>query len=116
MPNVKGFYIYTLVLFQKQAEADLKKCHNNAKQNIISGANIIACTLSSCYNRQMEIYCKENPEFEISTCIVDGATQSCEAETLIPLMLKVKNLILVGDPTNQLPANVMSTVSIYILR
>lgn len=43
---------------------------------------------------------------------MDEATQCCEAETLIPLMLGVKNLILVGDP-NQLPATVMSTVSIY---
>jgi senataxin len=47
---------------------------------------------------------------KIATCIVDEATQCCEAETLIPLMLGVKNLILVGDP-NQLPATVMSSVS-----
>lgn len=47
---------------------------------------------------------------KIATCIVDEATQCCEAETLIPLMLGVKSLILVGDP-NQLPATIMSTVS-----
>ena len=46
----------------------------------------------------------------IPTCIVDEATQCCEPETLIPLILGVKNLILVGDP-NQLPATVMSSVN-----
>lgn len=45
----------------------------------------------------------------IDCCIVDEATQSKEAETLIPLLLGVTKLILVGDP-QQLPAVVISPV------
>lgn len=40
---------------------------------------------------------------------MDEATQCCEAESLIPLLLGVNTLILVGDP-NQLPATVISQV------
>jgi len=72
---------------------------------ILKGANVITCTLSSCYTKQMErIFGSKNG---ISICIVDEATQSCEAETLIPLMLGVNTLVLVGDP-NQLPATILS--------
>ncbi|KYN31774.1 putative helicase senataxin [Trachymyrmex septentrionalis] len=73
---------------------------------ILQGANIIACTLSSCYTNQMESLFGGHKE-RISVCIVDEATQSCEAETLIPLMLGVTTLVLVGDP-NQLPATILS--------
>lgn len=52
------------------------------------------------YNRNKE---------KISVCIVDEATQCCEAESLIPLLLGVNTLIIVGDP-NQLPATVISQV------
>lgn len=51
---------------------------------------------------------------EISVCIVDEATQCAEAETLIPLMLGVRTLVLVGD-TNQLPATIISQVRITIV-
>jgi len=72
---------------------------------ILKGANVITCTLSSCYTNQMEtIFGNKN---RISVCIVDEATQSSEAETLIPLMLDVNTLVLVGDP-NQLPATILS--------
>ncbi|KYQ48941.1 putative helicase senataxin, partial [Trachymyrmex zeteki] len=73
---------------------------------VLQGANIIACTLSSCYTNQMESLFGGHNE-RISVCIVDEATQSCEAETLIPLMLGVNTLVLVGDP-NQLPATILS--------
>ena len=73
---------------------------------VLQGANIIACTLSSCYTNQMESLFGGHKE-RISVCIVDEATQSCEAETLIPLMLGVTTLVLVGDP-NQLPATILS--------
>ncbi|KMQ91868.1 helicase senataxin [Lasius niger] len=77
-----------------------------AENIILTGADIIACTLSSCYTNQMESIFGGYKE-KISVCIVDEATQSCEAETLIPLMLGVKTLVLVGDP-NQLPATILS--------
>lgn len=73
---------------------------------ILTGADIIACTLSSCYTNQMDSIFGGFKE-KISVCIVDEATQSCEAETLIPLMLGVRTLVLVGDP-NQLPATILS--------
>ncbi|XP_034935270.1 uncharacterized protein [Chelonus insularis] len=82
------------------------KIHQAAENTILAGANIIACTLSSCYTNQMEsIFGKSNGK--ISVCIVDEATQSSEPETLIPLMLGVTSLVLVGDP-NQLPATIIS--------
>ncbi len=42
---------------------------------------------------------------------MDEATQCLEVETLIPLLLGVKTLVLVGDP-NQLPATILSKVVI----
>ncbi|XP_011494320.1 PREDICTED: helicase sen1 [Ceratosolen solmsi marchali] len=87
--------------------AELSKLQNSAKILILQKANVIACTLSSCYTSQMESIFRGYSN-KITICIVDEATQCCEAETLIPLMLGVKNLILVGDP-NQLSATIMST-------
>ncbi|XP_011878014.1 PREDICTED: uncharacterized protein LOC105567625 [Vollenhovia emeryi] len=85
---------------------DRAKHLHSAENRIIVGAKIIACTLSSCYTNQMESIFGGNKE-SITICIVDEATQSCEAETLIPLMLGVNKLVLVGDP-NQLPATILS--------
>ncbi|XP_071572416.1 uncharacterized protein Setx [Temnothorax nylanderi] len=85
---------------------DRAKYKRLSENVIITGANVIACTLSSCYTNQMESIFGGNKE-RISVCIVDEATQSCEAETLIPLMLGVNTLVLVGDP-NQLPATILS--------
>ncbi|XP_014224242.1 uncharacterized protein LOC106650621 isoform X1 [Trichogramma pretiosum] len=87
---------------------EMSKALQMSKVRILKGADIIACTLSSCYSGLMETLFGGNSPDKIATCIVDEATQSCEAENLIPLMLGVKSLILVGDP-NQLPATVMST-------
>ncbi|XP_043497222.1 helicase sen1 [Polistes fuscatus] len=77
-----------------------------AERRVLEGADIITCTLSSCYTNQMESIFGGNRE-KISVCIVDEATQCCEAENLIPLLLGVNKLILVGDP-NQLPATIIS--------
>lgn len=85
---------------------DRAKYQRMSENIIIKGANVIACTLSSCYTNQMESIFGGQKE-KISVCIVDEATQSCEAETLIPLMLGVNTLVLVGDP-NQLPATILS--------
>ncbi|XP_063971828.1 uncharacterized protein LOC135159749 [Diachasmimorpha longicaudata] len=84
----------------------LTKLQRSAENTILSGADVITCTLSSCYTNQMESIFGGN-KLKISVCIVDEATQSAEAETLIPLMLGVNTLVLVGDP-NQLPATVIS--------
>lgn len=111
----------TRKLMETTTRHDLLKCGKsinelNAKERakyqriaeniILTGADIIACTLSSCYTNQMESIFGGFKE-KISVCIVDEVTQSCEAETLIPLMLGVRTLVLVGDP-NQLPATILS--------
>lgn len=83
------------------------KLQRMTENKFLEYADIITCTLSSCYTSQMESIFGINKK-KISVCIVDEATQSCEAETLIPLMLGINILILVGDP-NQLPATVLST-------
>ncbi|XP_053985855.1 uncharacterized protein LOC128880140 [Hylaeus volcanicus] len=85
---------------------ELTKIQREAESRVLSHADIITCTLSSCYNNQMESIFV-NDKKRISVCIVDEATQSCETETLIPLMLGVCTLVLVGDPM-QLPATVLS--------
>ncbi|CAK9823558.1 Probable helicase senataxin [Anthophora retusa] len=82
------------------------KLQRGAENRILEYADIITCTLSSCYTNQMESIFGGMKK-RISVCIVDEATQSCEAETLIPLMLGVNILVLVGDP-NQLPATILS--------
>lgn len=87
-------------------EREYIRLQRAAENRILEHADIITCTLSSCYTNQMESIFGGNKK-KISVCIVDEATQSCEAETLIPLMLGVNVLVLVGDP-NQLPATVLS--------
>ncbi|XP_074098426.1 putative helicase senataxin isoform X2 [Cotesia typhae] len=87
--------------------------HNSGKwasleNKLLSTADIITCTLSSCYTQPMELAFGNRSSKKISVCIVDEATQSTEPETLIPLMLGVIKLILVGDP-QQLPATVLSS-------
>ncbi|KAK9745933.1 AAA domain [Popillia japonica] len=77
------------------------KALDTAKRRIYDGSNIVCTTLSSCA-RLLELN-----RSRIDCCIVDEATQSKEAETLIPLLLGVTKLILVGDP-QQLPAVVIS--------
>ncbi|KAI4470494.1 dna2/nam7 helicase family [Holotrichia oblita] len=72
-----------------------------ARRRIYDGSNIVCTTLSSCA-RLLELN-----RGRIDCCIVDEATQSKEAEILIPLMLGVTKLILVGDP-QQLPAVIIS--------
>lgn len=97
--------------------ADEKRRKRKEKEIILlQHANIIATTLSSCFNSQMEnafrysrtLIGEENLGF--TCCIVDEATQCSEADTLIPLMLGIKTLVLVGDP-KQLPATILSPVA-----
>ncbi|XP_076178494.1 uncharacterized protein LOC143152358 isoform X1 [Ptiloglossa arizonensis] len=85
---------------------ELVKIQRAAENRVLAHADIITCTLSSCYNNQMESVFVSD-KHKISVCIVDEASQSCEAETLIPLMLRVNTLVLVGD-SNQLPATILS--------
>ncbi|KAK2589101.1 hypothetical protein KPH14_001927 [Odynerus spinipes] len=90
----------------EMSSSEFTKLQRVAERRILEGADIITCTLSSCYTNQMESIFGGSKK-RISVCIVDEASQSCEAETLIPLLLGVNTLVLVGDP-NQLPATVIS--------
>ncbi|XP_054286381.1 uncharacterized protein LOC129002535 [Macrosteles quadrilineatus] len=76
---------------------------------ILEKANIVATTLSSCYNGIMAEATRRR-FVKFNCCIVDEATQSTEPDTLIPLMLGVRKLVLVGDP-KQLPATVMTSTA-----
>lgn len=93
-------------LFDEANPKDRVRFQRASEDRIVGHADIIACTLSSCFTNQMESIFGANRE-RFSVCIVDEATQSCEPESLIPLMLGVNTLVLVGDP-NQLPATILS--------
>ncbi|XP_017053393.1 uncharacterized protein LOC108096355 [Drosophila ficusphila] len=69
-------------------------------QSIISHANIICTTLSSCVKLANYV-----DFFDI--CIIDEATQCTEPWTLLPMRFSLTHLVLVGD-TQQLPAVVLS--------
>ncbi|KAK3926941.1 Helicase sen1 [Frankliniella fusca] len=83
-----------------------------ASRKILRGADIVATTLNSCMIRIMEHVFPpvSKGKYHFQVCIVDEATQCLEVETLIPLLLGVKTLVLVGDP-NQLPATILSKVA-----
>lgn len=104
--SVKYELLMSKQLFDDVNPKDRARCQRLTEEYILARADIIACTLSSCYTNQMESVFGANKE-KLSVCIVDEATQSCEAETLIPLMLGVNTMVLVGDP-NQLPATILS--------
>ncbi|XP_034250544.1 probable helicase senataxin [Thrips palmi] len=82
------------------------------KKKILRGADIIGTTLNSCVIKLMETVFPPTSagKYHFQVCIVDEATQCLEVETLIPLLLGVKTLVLVGDP-NQLPATILSKIA-----
>jgi hypothetical protein len=67
------------------------------KRNITGDVNIVFSTLSSSYTLRMMFF----PD----TVVVDEAGQSKVSETMIPLTLAPKSLLLVGDP-KQLPPTI----------
>ncbi|XP_044589239.1 uncharacterized protein LOC123268325 isoform X2 [Cotesia glomerata] len=103
---------WTTQLALLQSSKQVRYLHSGKRacleNKLLSTADIITCTLSSCYTQPMELAFGNRSSKKISVCIVDEATQSTEPETLIPLMLGVLKLILVGDP-QQLPATVLSS-------
>ncbi|CAG2057993.1 unnamed protein product, partial [Timema podura] len=79
---------------------------------LLEKAEIVATTLGSCFNMDMEestrAYNTPRPSF--TCCIVDESSKCCEPDILVPLLHDVKNLVLVGD-TNQLQATVHSKIA-----
>ncbi|XP_073872285.1 probable helicase senataxin isoform X7 [Macaca fascicularis] len=74
---------------------------------IILESHVICCTLSTSGGLLLESAFRGQGGVPFSCVIVDEAGQSCEIETLTPLIHRCNKLILVGDP-KQLPPTVIS--------
>ncbi|XP_068409082.1 probable helicase senataxin isoform X2 [Eschrichtius robustus] len=79
---------------------------------IILESHIICCTLSTSGGLLLEAAFRGQGGVPFSCVIVDEAGQSCEVETLTPLIHRCSKLILVGDP-KQLPPTVISVAQDY---
>ncbi|XP_032489831.1 probable helicase senataxin isoform X1 [Phocoena sinus] len=77
------------------------------QNTIILESHIICCTLSTSGGLLLEAAFRGQGGVPFSCVIVDEAGQSCEVETLTPLIHRCNKLILVGDP-KQLPPTVIS--------
>ncbi|KAG8447592.1 hypothetical protein GDO86_014918 [Hymenochirus boettgeri] len=77
------------------------------QRNIILESHVICCTLSTSGGILLESAFRQLGQEPFSCVIVDEAGQSCEVETLIPLLHRCSKLVLVGDP-EQLPPTVIS--------
>ncbi|XP_018421253.1 PREDICTED: probable helicase senataxin [Nanorana parkeri] len=77
------------------------------KRNIILESHVICCTLSTSGGILLEAAFRQLGQEPFGCVIVDEAGQSCEVETLIPLLHRCCKLVLVGDP-EQLPPTVIS--------
>lgn len=74
---------------------------------IILESHVICCTLSTSGGFLLESAFRAQGGVPFSCVIVDEAGQSCEVETLTPLIHRCNKLVLVGDP-KQLPPTVIS--------
>ncbi|XP_066501655.1 probable helicase senataxin isoform X2 [Hoplias malabaricus] len=74
---------------------------------ILRDAHVICCTLSNSSRGTLESAFRRLGHEPFSCVIIDEAGQAKETETLIPLLYRCPNLILVGDP-EQLPPTVVS--------
>ncbi|KAM6431442.1 putative helicase senataxin [Liasis olivaceus] len=77
------------------------------KASIILESHIICCTLSTSGGELLKSAFRRLGGDPVSCVIVDEAGQTCEIETLIPLIYDCKKLVLVGDP-KQLPPTIKS--------
>nr|XP_013049435.2 probable helicase senataxin [Anser cygnoides]XP_047909750.1 probable helicase senataxin [Anser cygnoides] len=95
---------------RQQLASQLKEVRGHSQKvqaDIILESDIICCTLSTSGGNLMEYAFWRQGLDPFSCVIVDEAGQSCEVETLIPLIHRCNKLILVGDP-RQLPPTVKS--------
>uniref|UniRef100_A0A8C4JUQ6 Senataxin n=1 Tax=Dromaius novaehollandiae TaxID=8790 RepID=A0A8C4JUQ6_DRONO len=86
---------------------EVRGCSQRVQAEIILESDIICCTLSTSGGTLLESAFWRQGLDPFSCVIVDEAGQSCEVETLIPLIHRCNKLILVGDP-RQLPPTVKS--------
>ncbi|NXF99344.1 SETX helicase, partial [Sakesphorus luctuosus] len=95
---------------RQQLASQLKKARGHSQKvqaDIILESDIICCTLSTSGGNLLESAFARQGHDPFSCVIVDEAGQSCEVETLIPLIHRCNKLVLVGDP-KQLPPTVKS--------
>uniref|UniRef100_A0A8C5UFG1 Senataxin n=1 Tax=Malurus cyaneus samueli TaxID=2593467 RepID=A0A8C5UFG1_9PASS len=95
---------------RQQLASQLKEVRGHSQKvqaDIILESDIICCTLSTSGGSLLESVFSRQGLDPFSCVIVDEAGQSCEVETLIPLIHRCNKLVLVGDP-KQLPPTVKS--------
>ncbi|XP_016157979.1 PREDICTED: probable helicase senataxin isoform X2 [Ficedula albicollis] len=95
---------------RQQLASQLKEARGHSQKvqaDIILESDIICCTLSTSGGSLLESAFSRQGLDPFSCVIVDEAGQSCEVETLIPLIHRCNKLVLVGDP-KQLPPTVKS--------
>ncbi|XP_061867383.1 probable helicase senataxin isoform X3 [Colius striatus] len=95
---------------RQQLASQLKEVRGHSQKvqaDIILESDIICCTLSTSGGGLLESAFSRQGLDPFSCVIVDEAGQSCEVETLIPLIHRCNKLVLVGDP-KQLPPTVKS--------
>ncbi|NXW57350.1 SETX helicase, partial [Eurystomus gularis] len=86
---------------------ELRAHSQRVQAEIILEADVICCTLSASGGCLLESTFSRKGVDPFSCVIVDEVRQSCEVETLIPLIHRCNKLVLVGDP-RQLPPTVKS--------
>ncbi|NXC04892.1 SETX helicase, partial [Orthonyx spaldingii] len=95
---------------RQQLASQLKEVRGHSQKvqaDIILESDIICCTLSTSGGSLLESAFSRQGLDPFSCVIVDEVRQSCEVETLIPLIHRCNKLVLVGDP-KQLPPTVKS--------
>ncbi|NXN39373.1 SETX helicase, partial [Rhinoptilus africanus] len=95
---------------RQQLASQLKEARGHSQKvqtAIILESDIICCTLSTSGGSLLESAFWRQGLDPFSCVIVDEVRQSCEVETLIPLIHRCNKLVLVGDP-KQLPPTVKS--------
>ncbi|NXR71729.1 SETX helicase, partial [Pycnonotus jocosus] len=95
---------------RQQLASQLKEVRGHSQKvqaDIILESDIICCTLSTSGGGLLESAFSRQGLDPFSCVIVDEVRQSCEVETLIPLIHRCNKLVLVGDP-KQLPPTVKS--------
>ncbi|NXI71268.1 SETX helicase, partial [Anseranas semipalmata] len=95
---------------RQQLASQLKEVRGHCQKvqaDIILESDIICCTLSTSGGSLLESAFWRQGLDPFSCVIVDEVRQSCEVETLIPLIHRCNKLVLVGDP-RQLPPTVKS--------
>lgn len=120
-----GFHSNVLICFQRQEldghivkvskerqelASKIKEVQGRPQKTqntIILESHVICCTLSTSGGLLLESAFRGQGGVPFSCVIVDEAGQSCEVETLTPLIHRCNKLILVGDP-KQLPPTVIS--------